>query len=113
MIIVDTLGCSFFKKSLGLHQYSRSLPKKAQNKFDRNIMKIKSDNGKEFDNTNIHEYCDEVGIKHEVSATYTPQQNGVVEIKNRIFITLARTMIDEYKTPEMFWAEAIKTACYA
>jgi hypothetical protein len=33
------------------------------------IKKIRSDNGKEFDNTNIEAYCDEVGIKHEVFAT--------------------------------------------
>ena len=56
--------------------------------------------GKEFDNTNIEAYCDEVGIKHEVSVTYTPQQNGVVERKNRTLITLARKMLDEYNTPE-------------
>jgi hypothetical protein len=37
------------------------------------IKKIRSDNRKEFDNTNIGTYCDEVGIKHEVSATDTPQ----------------------------------------
>ena len=43
------------------------------------LKKIISDNGKEFDNTNIHEYCDEIGIKNEVSATYTPQQNRVVK----------------------------------
>jgi transposase InsO family protein len=62
-----------------------------------------------LDNTNIHEYCDEMGIKQEVSATYTPQQNGVVERKNRTLITAARTMIDEYNTPERFWAEAVNT----
>jgi hypothetical protein len=54
-----------------------------------------------------------IGIKHEVSTTYTPQQNGVVESKNMTLITLARTMIDEYNTPERFWAEAINTVCYA
>ena len=67
----------------------------------------------EFDNTNIEAYCDEVRIKHEVSATYTPQQNGVVERKNRTLITLARTMLNEYNTPQDLWAEAINTACYA
>ena len=36
---------------------------------------------KELNNINIEAYCDEVGIKHEVSATYTPQQNSVVERK--------------------------------
>jgi transposase InsO family protein len=58
--------------------------------------KIRSDNGNEFDNNYIHEYCDEVGIKQEVSTTYTPQQNGVVERNNMTLITLASTMIDEY-----------------
>ena len=77
------------------------------------LKKIRSDNEKEFDNTNIKAYCDKVGIKHEVSATYTPQQNGVVERKNQTLITLARTMLDEYNTPEALWAEAINTACYA
>jgi transposase InsO family protein len=91
----------------------KKFAKKAQNEFDCKTKKIRSDNGKEFDNTNIHEYCDEIGIKHEVSATYTPQQNGVVERKNRTLITLARIMIDEYNTPERFWAEAVNTACYA
>jgi hypothetical protein len=41
------------------------------------------------------------------------KQNGVVERKNRTLITLARTMIDEYNTPERFWTEAVNTACYA
>jgi transposase InsO family protein len=82
----------------------KKFAKKAQNGFDYKIKKIRSDNGKEFDNTNIHEYYDEIGIKHEVSVTYTPQQNGVVERKNTTLITLARTMIDEYNTPERFRA---------
>ena len=78
----------------------KKFAKRAQNEFEVKLKKIRSDNGKEFDNTNIEAYCDEVGIKHEVSATYTPQQNGVVERKNRTLITLARTMLDEYNTPE-------------
>jgi hypothetical protein len=87
--------------------------KRAQNEFEVKIKKIRSDNGKEFDNTNIEAYCDEIGIKHEVSSTYTPQQNSVVKRKNRTLITLARTMLDEYNTLEKLWAEAINTACYA
>ncbi|WVZ58321.1 hypothetical protein U9M48_008602 [Paspalum notatum var. saurae] len=94
------------------HIFSK-FAKRAKNKFNTSIVKIRSDNGREFDNTNIEEYCDEVGIKHEFSATYTPQQNGIVERKNRTPITLARSMLDEYGTSEKFWAEAINTACYA
>ena len=45
----------------------KKFAKRAQNKFEVKLKKIRSDNGKEFDNTNIEAYCDEVGIKHEVS----------------------------------------------
>ena len=41
-------------------------------------------------------FLDEEGISHEFSATYTPEQNGVVERKNRMLIEMARTMLDEY-----------------
>ena len=66
------------------------------------LKKIRSDNGKEFDNTNIEAYCDKVGIMHEVSAIYTHQQNGVVERKNQTLITLVRIMLDEYNTPQIY-----------
>jgi hypothetical protein len=36
-----------------------------------------------------------------------------VERKNRTLLDIARTMLDEYKTPDWFWAEAINTACYS
>jgi hypothetical protein len=77
------------------------------------IKNIRSNNGSEFRNLNVEEYLDEEGIKHELSAPYTPQQNGIVERKNRTLIEMARTMLDEYKTPDLFWAEAINTACHA
>jgi hypothetical protein len=76
-------------------------------------VKIQSDNGSEFKNMNIEDWCDKEGVKHEFSATYTPQQNGVVERKNKTLITLARAMLDDYDTLERFWAEAINTACHA
>ena len=59
------------------------------------------------------EFLDDEGIKHEFSAPYTPQQNVIVEKKNRTLIEAARTMLDEYKTPNSFWAQEINTACHA
>jgi transposase InsO family protein len=43
-------------------------------------------------------FLEDEGIKHEFSSSYTPQQNGVVERKNRTLLDMARTMLDEYKT---------------
>ena len=87
--------------------------RKAQNEFELKIKKVRSDNGSEFKNTNIDDYLDEEGINHEFSAAYTPQQNGVVERKNRTLIEMVRTMLDEYDTSSRFWADAINTACHA
>jgi hypothetical protein len=86
--------------------------RRAQNEFGLRIKKIKSDNGTEFKNSQIEGFLEDEGIKHEFSSPYTPQQNGVVERKNRTLLDMARTMLDEYKTPDWFWAEAINTACY-
>jgi transposase InsO family protein len=87
--------------------------RRAQNEFGLRIKKIKSDNGTEFKNSQIEGFLEEDGIKHEFSSPYTPQQNGVVERKNRTLLDMTRTMLDEYKTPNRFWAEAINTACYS
>jgi len=87
--------------------------RRAQNEFELKIKNVRSDNGSEFRNTNVEEFLDEEGIKHEFSAPYTHQQNGIMERKNRKLIEAARTMLDEYKTPDIFWAEAINTVCHA
>ncbi|KAL8088230.1 hypothetical protein AgCh_038130 [Apium graveolens] len=54
---------------------------------------IRSDNGTEFKNSSMEEFCKFKGIKQEFSAPGTPQQNGVVERKNRTLIEDARTML--------------------
>jgi transposase InsO family protein len=87
--------------------------RRAQNEFGLRIKKIRSDNETEFKNSQIEGFLEEEGIKHEFSSPYTPQQNGVVEKKNITLLDMARTMLDEYKTSDQFWVEAINTACYS
>jgi hypothetical protein len=87
--------------------------RRAQNEFGLRIKKIRSDNGTEFKNSQIEGFLEEEGIKHEFSSPYTPQQNGIVERKNRTLLDMAMTMLDEYKAPDRFWAEAINTTCYS
>jgi hypothetical protein len=67
----------------------------------------------EFKNSQIEGFLEDEGIKHEFSSPYTPQQNGVVERKNITLLDMARTILDEYKTPDRFWVEAINTAYYS
>jgi transposase InsO family protein len=87
--------------------------RRAQNEFDAKVKKIRSDNGSEFKNTQVEDYLDQEGIKHEFLAPHTPQQNAMAKRKNRTLIELARTMLDEYRTSDRSWAEAINTAYHA
>jgi transposase InsO family protein len=87
--------------------------RRAQNKFNAKVKKIRSDNNTEFKNTQVQNFLNEEGIKHEFSASYTPQQNRVTEKKNHTLIEMARSMIDEYKTSDLFWAEGINMTYHA
>jgi transposase InsO family protein len=64
-----------------------------QREKDNVIVRIRSDHGKEFENAKFTEFCSSEGIKHEFSSPITPQQNGVVERKNRTLQESARVML--------------------
>ncbi|GJZ80400.1 ribonuclease H-like domain-containing protein [Tanacetum coccineum] len=70
------------------------------------------DNGTEFKNRDMLEFCGNKGIKQEYSNARTPQQNGVAERMNRTLIEAARTMLADSLLPTNFRAEAVSTACY-
>nr|GEY83042.1 putative ribonuclease H-like domain-containing protein [Tanacetum cinerariifolium] len=69
-------------------------------------------NGTEFVNQTLRDYYEEVGISHETSIARSPQQNGVVERRNRTLIEAARTMLIYAQAPLFLWAEAVATACF-
>ncbi|KAK1652804.1 hypothetical protein QYE76_070609 [Lolium multiflorum] len=94
------------------HREFITFAKKAQRTYESEIKAIRTDNGTEFKNYTMQEFVDDEGIKHEFSAPYTPQQNGVVERKNRTIIEMARTMLSEFNSPHNFWGEAISTAVH-
>jgi IS30 family transposase len=87
--------------------------RRAQNEFEVKIKRVRRDNGSEFKNTQVEDFLDEEGIKHEFLAPYSPRQNWVVERKNRTLLESARTILDEYQVSEQFWAETINTAFHA
>ncbi|KAK1698555.1 hypothetical protein QYE76_015252 [Lolium multiflorum] len=94
------------------HREFITFAKKAQRTYEFEIKAIRTDNGTEFKNYTMQEFIDDEGIKHEFSAPYTPQQNGVVERKSRTIIEMARTMLGEFNSPHNFWGEAISTAVH-
>ncbi|GJZ50184.1 putative ribonuclease H-like domain-containing protein [Tanacetum coccineum] len=67
--------------------------KEIENLVDKKVKIIRSDNGTEFKNKVMDDFCREKGIKREYSVARTPQQNGVAERRNRTLIEAARTML--------------------
>ncbi|GJU11692.1 putative ribonuclease H-like domain-containing protein [Tanacetum coccineum] len=65
------------------------------------------DNGTEFKNYVMNEFCAKKRIKREFSVARTPQQNGVAERKNRTLIEAARTMLADSLLPIPFLAEKV------
>ncbi|GJZ53783.1 ribonuclease H-like domain-containing protein [Tanacetum coccineum] len=83
-----------------------------ENQLDYKVKVIRCDNGTEFKNSVMNQFCEMKGIKREFSVARTPQQNGVAERRNRTLIEAARTMLVDSKLPTTFWAKAVNTACY-
>nr|GEV21786.1 putative ribonuclease H-like domain-containing protein [Tanacetum cinerariifolium] len=73
---------------------------------------IRYDNGTEFKNREMNQFCEMKRIIRQYSVARTPQQNGVAERRNRTLIEVARTMLVDSKLPTTFWAKAVNTACY-
>ncbi|GJS61162.1 retrovirus-related pol polyprotein from transposon TNT 1-94 [Tanacetum coccineum] len=86
--------------------------KMIQVRLNAAVRNIRTDNGTEFVNQTLRDYYEQVGISHETSVARTPQQNGVVERRNRTLVEAARTMLIYAKAPLYLWAEAVATACY-
>jgi transposase InsO family protein len=83
---------------------------KIQVQLRNTVRMIRTDNGTEFKNQTLRSYYEKVGIEHQTSILSSPEQNGVVERRNRTLVEAARTML--IKLPDYLWAEAVSTACY-
>ncbi|GKC07284.1 retrovirus-related pol polyprotein from transposon TNT 1-94 [Tanacetum coccineum] len=87
-----------------------TIPKVYTKRF--RVSGVPLDNGTEFVNQTLRRYYENVGISHETSVARTPQQNGVVERRNRTLVEAARTILIYAKAPLFLWAKAVTTTCY-
>jgi transposase InsO family protein len=84
----------------------------AEKQTGEQVKAVRSDNGGEYLSREFKDYLAEQGIVHQLSAPYTPQQNGVAERTNRTVIEMARSLLHHARLPPEFWAEAVATAVY-
>ncbi|GKB34086.1 putative RNA-directed DNA polymerase [Tanacetum coccineum] len=83
-----------------------------QNQFKCSIKTVRSDNGTEFVNNKMALLFNNLGIVHQTSCAYTPQQNGIAERKHRHLLNVARSLLFQSGIPLSMWPECILTAAY-
>jgi transposase InsO family protein len=92
----------FLESKDQVFEHFRLLALRLNNEHPNCLKAIRSDNGTEFRNASFDRFCLELGIEQQFSTPRVPQQNGVVERKNRTLVEMARTMLDEHGTPRRF-----------
>nr|GEW39052.1 retrovirus-related Pol polyprotein from transposon TNT 1-94 [Tanacetum cinerariifolium] len=110
MFIVDDysrfIWVKFLRSKDEVLEFVIKFLKMIQVRLNATVRNIKTDNGTEFVNQTLKAYYEEVRISHQTSVACTPQQNDVVERRNRILVEAARTILIFSKALLFLWAEA-------
>jgi transposase InsO family protein len=83
-----------------------------ERKTEKKLLALRTDCGGEFAATDFVKYCAELGVHLQLTALYSPQQNGVVERRNQTVVGTARSMMKAKALPGVFWGEAVMTEVY-
>jgi len=80
--------------------------------YQTQIRVLQSDNGAEYVNAFFGKFFRHLGIRHQTSCTYTPQQNELAERKNQKLLEVVCASFFGMNMPQFYWGEAVKSAAY-
>ncbi|WJZ91855.1 hypothetical protein VitviT2T_010895 [Vitis vinifera] len=83
-----------------------------ETQYNAKVRVLRSDNGGEYQSSDLQKYLEGHDIIHQTTCSNTPQQNGVAEQKNRHLLEVVRASLIAAKTPISYWGEAITYAAY-
>ncbi|GFT50719.1 retrovirus-related Pol polyprotein from transposon TNT 1-94 [Trichonephila clavipes] len=99
-------------KSYVFHTFIR-FQKRAERFLSKKVIAVRTDGGLEFCNKDMDNFLTELGIKHEVTNSYTPEMNGVAERFNLTALDGIKTLLKSSEVPHKFWGEALLCFTYA
>lgn len=76
------------------------------------IQALRSDRGGEYLSDEFQQFCSSHGIHHQLTAGYSPQQNGIAERKNRHLLEGIRSVASGTQIPRFLWDEIAKSVNY-
>ncbi|HEV7738394.1 MAG TPA: DDE-type integrase/transposase/recombinase [Chlamydiales bacterium] len=117
MILVDDysryLWVKFLLKKDEAFEHYRNFNNIVSTNFERKIKSIRSDRGGEFLSETFKQFLLNQGTSHQLTAPYTPQQNGMAERANRTVIQAAKAMLHSTGLSYGFWERAVETAVFS
>ncbi len=102
----------FMKHKREMFQHFLNFKAMAEKDKGVSIKFFRSNGGGEYFSNKFNEYLKEHGIQRKYSCSYSPQQNGVAERKNRHIVEITRAMLNEKNLPNYFWVEAVSIIVY-
>lgn len=102
----------FLKHKDQAFHMSKDFKALVENQTRKKIKVFKSDKGGEFTSNEFTDFCKKAGINKDMTIPYNPEQNGVVERKNKIIMEAAKAMLHEQKLPKFLWGEVVNIALY-
>ena len=116
MLVIDDYyrltWVAFLKEKLEAFEKFKRFKALTENQTGKRLKAVRSNRGGEFWSNDFKEFCDNHGIKREYTIPGTPQQNGVVERRNKKVQQMARSMMKDKNISQGFWVEAIHTAVH-
>ncbi|KAI0499673.1 hypothetical protein KFK09_017881 [Dendrobium nobile] len=100
-----------FTKSEAIHKF-KQFHMLVKTQFNQNIKILRTDGGDEYTSTEFTQYLNSHGILHQLTCSYTPQQNDVEERKHRHLIETTRTLLTTTNINHSFWIYALTTAIH-
>ncbi|CAN0929148.1 Retrovirus-related Pol polyprotein from transposon TNT 1-94, partial [Linum grandiflorum] len=89
--------------SLETFEAFKKLKALVEKESGRYIKALRSDRGGEYMSDNFRRFCEEPGIRRFLSVPRSPQQNGVIERKNRTVLNMVRSMLKSKNLPKELW----------
>jgi len=97
----------FLKEKIEMFDIFKQFKKLTEKESGYFIKALRTDRGGEFTLTIFNKFCEDHGIRHFLTASYSPQQNGITEQKNRTILDMVQSMLKSKNLSKELWAEAV------
>ncbi|KAM0051779.1 putative RNA-directed DNA polymerase [Helianthus debilis subsp. tardiflorus] len=116
LLIVDDFSCFMWVYLLKTKDEAFTMFKKFKAEVEQNnpyqVKMLRTDRGGEFNSLQFNDFCQKMKIRRQLTAPYTPHQNGVVERRNRTVVEMTRSLLKTMSVPDQMWGEAVRHSVY-